>query len=339
LNRLEHRFRLLTGGSRTAMPRQQTLRAAVDWSYQYLEPLESLLFRRLCVFSGGLALDSLEAVCCDDRIPPAEALDLLVRLVDKSLVVPEPRRGGSHRYRLLETLIEYGRERLAESGEASDLWRRHAAHFLEVAETATPDRIAEDSDNLAAALEYLRAGHDDAALRLAVALVGYWDSSGRVNEGSERLQALLEVVGGDSNLRARALDGAGWLYLRQSDMGRARVLFGEARDLLAATGDSAELARTLSNLGLATAFSGQFDEARAQLEESLLVGRRVGAGRAVAGALWVLGVIAFFTGDLNEAEQRATESLGLATEAGDSKLAGFLEAALGIVKLERGHPA
>ena len=335
LNRLEDRFRLLTGGSRTAMPRQQTLRAAVDWSYQHLEPAESLLFRRLSVFSGGLALDNLEAVCCDDRIQVAEAVDLLVRLVDKSLVSPEPRRSGRQRYRLLETLSEYGRERLAESGEASDLWRRHAYHFLQIAETEAPERIAEESDNLAAALEYLRSAGDETALRMGVALVGYWDSSGRVNEGTERLQTLLEAVRGDVGLRARALDGAGWLYLRQADMPRAQSLFREARDLLAASGDSEELARTMSNLGLATAFVGQFDEARTLLEQSLEMGRRAGATNAVAGSLWVLGLVAFFAGDLDEAERRATESLSLATEAGDHKLAGFTEAGLGIIKLQR----
>jgi non-specific serine/threonine protein kinase len=337
LERLENRFRLLTGGSRTALPRHQTLRAAVDWSYQHLDESEALLFQRLSVFSGDFAVDSLEAVCCDRRIPPGDVIDLLTRLADKSLVVPESGSGNRYRYRLLETLSEYGRERLAESGEADTLWRRHADHFVKLAETAGEERITAEQSNLTAALEFLRAGGDAAGLRLAVALVGYWDSAGHVNEGRERLEALLSAVTGERELRARALDGAGWLALRQADMAGARALLADARSLLEDTGDSAELARTLSNLAIACIFSGDLDEAREHLEESLRVGQQGGAKRSVAGTLWVLGLVAYFAGALDEAEERATASLRLSEEIGDRKLAGFLEAALGVIDLERGR--
>jgi predicted ATPase/DNA-binding CsgD family transcriptional regulator len=337
LERLEDRFRLLTGGSRTALPRHQTLRAAVDWSYQHLDESEALLFRRLSVFSGDFAVDSLEAVCCDDRMPAGDAIDLLTRLADKSLVVPEAGAGDRFRYRLLETLSEYGRERLAESGEADALWRKHADHFVLLAETASEERITEEQSNLTGALEFLRAGGDAAGLRLAVALVGYWDSAGHVNEGRERLEGLLKGVTGEPDLRARALDGAGWLALRQADMAGARTLFADARSLLQSKGDSAELARTLSNLAMACIFTGELDLAREHLEESLRVGQRAGAKRSVAGTLWVLGLVAFFAGDLDEAEDRASESLRISEEIGDRKLAAFLEAALGVIELERGR--
>jgi predicted ATPase/DNA-binding CsgD family transcriptional regulator len=337
LERLEDRFRLLTGGSRTALPRHQTLRAAVDWSYQHLDESEALLFRRLSVFSGDFAVDSLEAVCGDDRIPAGEVIDLLTRLADKSLVVPESGSGNQYRYRLLETLSEYGRERLAESGEADVLWRRHADHFVKLAESASEDRITAEQSNLTAALEFLRARGDAAGLRLAVALVGYWDSAGHVNEGRERLEALLGAVHGDPDVRAKALDGAGWLALRQADMAGARTRFTEAKGLLESMGDSAELARTLSNLAIACIFSGELDIAREHLEESLRVGERAGAKRSVAGTLWVLGLVAYFAGALDEAEDRATASLRLSEEIGDRKLAGFLEAALGVIDLERGR--
>ena len=335
LERLEDRFRLLTGGSRTALPRHQTLRAAVDWSYQHLDQPEALLFRRLSVFSGDFAVDSLEAVCCDDRIPAAEVVDLLSRLADKSLVVAEASSGDRFRYRLLETLSEYGRERLVESGEADILWRQHADHFVRLAESSTEERIAEEQGNLTRALEFLRASHDAAGLRLAVALVSYWDSAGRVSEGRERLEALLQAVTGEPDVRARALDGAGWLAFRQADMAGARTLFEDARNLLQTIGDSAELARTLSNLAIACIFSGELEVAREHLEESLRVGRRADAKRSVAGALWVLGLVAYFAGDLDEAEERAGASLRLSEEVGDRKLAAFLEAALGVLALER----
>ena len=337
LERLEDRFRLLTGGSRTALPRHQTLRAAVDWSYQQLDESEALLFRRLAVFSGDFAVDSLEAVCCDERVPAGEAIDHLTRLADKSLVVPEAGSGHRFRYRLLETLSEYGRERLAESGEADALRRRHADHFVRLAEAASEERIAVEQSNLTAALEFLRAGGDAAGLRLAVALVGYWDSAGHVNEGRERLEALLEGVTGEWDVRAKALDGAGWLALRQADMAGARALFTEARNLLQDRGDSGELARTLSNLAIACIFGGDLEAARDHLEESLQVGQRAGAKRSVAGTLWVLGLVAYFAGALDEAEERASASLRLSEEIGDRKLVAFLEAALGVIDLERGR--
>jgi predicted ATPase/DNA-binding CsgD family transcriptional regulator len=337
LERLEDRFRLLTGGSRTALPRHQTLRAAVDWSYQQLDESEALLFRRLSVFSGDFAVDSLEAVCCDDRVPADEVIDLLTRLTDKSLVVPEAGAGDRFRYRLLETLSEYGRERLVESGEADALRRRHADHFVQLAETAGEGRIAEEQSNFSRGLEFLRASGDAAGLRLAIALVGYWDSAGRLSEGRERLEALLRSATGELDVRGRALDGAGWLAFRQADMAGARAHFMDARNLLQRLGDSAELARTLSNLAMACIFSGELEKAREHLEESLQVGRRAGSKKSVAGALWVLGLVAYFAGDLDEAEERARASLQLSEEVGDRKLAAFLEAALGVVALERGR--
>ena len=335
LERLEDRFRLLTGGSRAALPRHQTLRAAVDWSYQLLDDVEALLFRRLSVFSGGFAADSLEAVCCDERMPASDVMDVLARLVDKSLVVPQPAPRDRYRYGQLETLAEYGRERLSESSEAESLWRRHAEHFARLAKGASESRIAEEQGNLTRALEFLRAARDADGLRLAVAMVSYWDSAGRVSEGRERLESLLELQTGAPELRARAHDGAGWLAFRQADLAGARSQFEVARGLLQPLGATAELARTLSNIAIACIFSGDPVAAREHLEESLRVGRQAHATRSVAGTLWVLGLVAYFAGDLDEAEDRGNESLRLAEEVEDSKLVGFLQAALGVVALER----
>ena len=124
--RLDQRFRLLTGGSRTALARQQTLQATVDWSYSLLSAAEQTLFRRLAVFAGGFTLEAAEAVCAGGPIAPEEVLELLLRLVDKSLVMAEESAGDVERYRLLETLRQYGRERLLAAGEAADLYARHA---------------------------------------------------------------------------------------------------------------------------------------------------------------------------------------------------------------------
>jgi predicted ATPase len=152
--RLEDRFRLLTGGSRTALPRHQTLRATLDWSYELLSEPERALFRRLAVFARGFTLEAAEAVCGEppdprrptpERPPPATVLDLLARLADKSMVVAEPTAEGPVRYRLLETLRQYGWERLGESGDAAAARRRHAHFYLEYAEAAEPELVGQTS--------------------------------------------------------------------------------------------------------------------------------------------------------------------------------------------------
>jgi predicted ATPase/class 3 adenylate cyclase len=339
LERLENRFRLLTGGSRTAVPRQQTLRAAVDWSYRLLDESERLLFRQLSVFSGGFALDSLEAVCCDERISAPEVVELLSQLVDKSLVVPQAGSGTRYRYHLLETLSEYGREELVESDEADVVWRRHALHFADLAERANDARRAEETANMTRALEFFRAGESELGLRMAVALAKLWDSSGKINEGRERLEGFLTAVPGDPELRAAALDGVGLLAFRQTDMASARSFYEGALKLRMESGESAKLSRTIGNLGMVNVLSGELQLAREQLAESLRIGRKVGDSGAVGNALMVLGMVAYFTGELEEAEAHGLEALRLTQDAGDQKLEGFLYAGLGVVAMERGRHA
>ena len=195
--RLDDRFRLLTAGPRTALPRQQTLRATVDWSYALLaEPAQTLL-RRLSVFAGGWTFEAAEAVAAGDGIQAYAVLDLLAQLVDESLVIAEEQR-DSVRYRLLETIREYAAERLREAGEAERTRDRHLAYFLSLAEAEGPRlrgpqgraaiaRLEEEHDNLREALEWSlagrrsseqrqrgEAGHGEAALRLSGALAWFW---------------------------------------------------------------------------------------------------------------------------------------------------------------------
>jgi predicted ATPase/DNA-binding SARP family transcriptional activator len=200
--RLEDRFRLLAGGGRTLDPRQQTLRATVDWSWELLEEPDRRLWRRLSVFSGGWTVAAAEAVCADDGLDPADVLDGLFRLVDRSLVVAV---GGQRaRFAMLESLRDYGAERLAEAGEAETVAARHTAWFLELAEQAAAHRTARswlrlldaDYDNLAAALDRAMAARDpDTALRLAGALGWYWSTS-RTIEGRQRLAAVVALADG-----------------------------------------------------------------------------------------------------------------------------------------------
>ncbi|NES14114.1 MULTISPECIES: BTAD domain-containing putative transcriptional regulator [Micromonospora] len=206
-SRLDDRFRLLTGGSRTALPRHQTLRAVVDWSWDLLDDGERALWRRLAIFAGGATLDAAERVCGDGSRPGGvpDVLDRLAALVDKSLVVAvgdtEPR------YRMLETIREYGLHRLAEAGEADRVRRAHATEYLALAEAAEPRlrtgeqllwlrRLAADHDNLHAGLRHaVAAGDIPTAVRYAAALGWYWWLSGQRAEGAELAAQVLALPG------------------------------------------------------------------------------------------------------------------------------------------------
>ncbi|HEX3833067.1 MAG TPA: BTAD domain-containing putative transcriptional regulator [Solirubrobacteraceae bacterium] len=204
--RLEDRFRLLTGGARTALPRQQTLRAVVDWSYDLLFDDERRLFARLAVFAGGCELTSAEAVCADDDVPREEILDLLSRLVDKSLLTATD-NGGETRFAQLQTLWQYGRERLGESGEAGAVRARHGAYYRQMALDANQglrgrtglmwrDRLTVETGNLRTALDwFIATGDPDAALSLTSGIAWLWWINTDFAEGARWLDDALEVKG------------------------------------------------------------------------------------------------------------------------------------------------
>ena len=204
-NRLDDRFRLLTGGSRTALPRHRTLRAVIDWSWELLTDAERMVLRRVSVFSGGASLEAAERVCAGDAVEGEQVLELLTALTEKSLVIAEGDRAP--RYRMLDTINEYARQLLAEAGE-SDLARRaHLAYFTELAETAEPHlRRAEqlewlatvevEHDNISAAMRgALAAGEASGAMRLAAAAGWYWWLGGHKAEGNELIMAATATPG------------------------------------------------------------------------------------------------------------------------------------------------
>jgi predicted ATPase/DNA-binding SARP family transcriptional activator len=204
-NRLDDRFRLLTGGSRTALPRHRTLRAVVDWSWELLSDAERIVLRRLSVFAGGASLEAAERVCAGDAVDPVEVLELLTALTEKSLVVTEG--AGAPRYRMLGTIKEYAEQRRAEAGETELTRHAHLAYFTELAEIADPIlRRAEqldwlavmeaEHDNLAAAMRgALAAGDAAGAMRLAAAAGWYWWFGGHKAEGHELTMAAVAVPG------------------------------------------------------------------------------------------------------------------------------------------------
>ncbi|HLW58298.1 MAG TPA: tetratricopeptide repeat protein [bacterium] len=284
--RLDDRFRLLTGGSRTALPRQQTLRGAMDWSYDLLSPKERTALHRMSVFAGRWTIDAAEAVCSGDSIEAADILDLLTQLVNKSLVVVDT-QGGEARYRLLETVREYGRARLQEAGEADGVQRRHRDWYLGLAERAEPElhgpnqiawleRLEENHDNLRAALAWSKAdaGADAGGLRLAAALCDFWDIHGHFAEGRAWLDEMLALHKGAAPvLRVKALNRVGHLAHRQGDYAQVPALCGEALTLSQAEGDTTGSAEALHYLAHAAEGADDLPRAADLLERSVTLHR------------------------------------------------------------------
>jgi predicted ATPase/DNA-binding CsgD family transcriptional regulator len=358
-SRLDDRFGLLTGGSRTAPPRHRTLRAATEWSYDLLGPAERALFNRLAIFTGGWTLEAAEAVGSGpwavgsdnpgveaglEPVPTAHCplptahsvLDLLSRLVDKSLVVAEAGSAGAIRYRMLETLREYGLERLSESGEAEAVRRRHAAFFLGLAEEAEPElwgpeqgrwaeRLEREHDNLRAALGWAIDGREvETALRLGGALWKFWTVRGHLSEGQSRLDAVLAVAAagrpaGTALARARVLNGAGNLARSRGDFARATALYEDGLARFREAGDTRGIAVSLHNLGLVARDRGDHAGARMRLEEGLALFRGLGEAGHVALGVLNLARLAQDRGDDRCAERLYEESLALFTEVGDTQ--------------------
>jgi predicted ATPase/DNA-binding CsgD family transcriptional regulator len=346
--RLEDRFRLLTGGSRTANRRHQTLRGAIEWSYSLLNVDEQTFFDRLSVFAGGCRLEAVEAVCAGNAMGEEDALPLLDRLVDTSLVVAEERH-GERRYRLLESLRLYGRERLVKSGEAESTYRRHAEHYLALAEAVEPalwgsdavawlDRLEIEHDNLRAALRWATGrGEVEIALRLGAALSRFWQVHAHLSEGLKWLASALDWTGGASTAtRARALDAAGHLARDQADYDRAWAFYEESLGLRRELEDSRGTALALINLGVVAQLRGDYDRAVALHEESLALFRSLGDERGVALSLLTLGSMAQWQGDLARATAHYEESLALFQALSDTRgIAGVLSS-LGTLASSRG---
>jgi predicted ATPase/class 3 adenylate cyclase len=293
LVRLADRFRLLTGGSRTALPRQQTLRAAVDWSHDLLSQAERRLFRRLAVFAGGFDLEAAEGVCSDGMLALEEILDLLSALVAKSLVAAETQVDGVGRYRLHETLRQYAIENLVASAEESDTRSRHMAYFVDLAERAyasagrlepTPpwlERQEQEQDNFRAALTWSLEHQPDAFVQLAGALSWlWWLRAVHISEGREWLSHALVADAPPKAMLARALTGASLLASWQGDPA-GKMTAARGLTLWRQTGDQLGIGAGLEALGWSSVMSGDDVTALGQMEESLEIARLSGNDRSL----------------------------------------------------------
>jgi non-specific serine/threonine protein kinase len=326
-------LRLLTGGARNLPPRQQTLREAIAWSYDLLDPAEQALFRRLAVFAGGCTLEAAEAVADESgsgAAPPI--LDGVASLIDKSLLVRAGRPNQEPRFTMLATIREYGLERLEESGEAVQVRDRHAAYYQALATSTEPAlrgrqqvawlaQLEAEHDNLRAALGWTLERQDiPAALRMAGALGWFWNLRGHFSEGRAWLERVMAVVPLDAQTQARALvlNWAGVLAFRQGDIDRAAALLQESAAIFRAVGDSGGLAYALVVLGLIVLYQGDPARARRLLEESVARFRTEGNTWGVALALRNLGEVATTEGDPAARRALLEDSVRLFRAVGDN---------------------
>ncbi len=344
LTKLDDRFRLLAGGSRTALPRQQTLRALIDWSYGLLTDAERILFRRLAVFSGGWTLEAAEQVCADEKLEECEILDLLSRLVDKSMVIAKQGEPET-RYRLLETIRQYARERLFDTDEVEQVRSRHLDFFLELAEKAEPEvrghdqltwlsRLVEDLDNLRSALEW--AQHEDAEvfLRLASALWRFWNMRSLIVEGSTWLLKALEL---NPELHSaegvKAVTRASSLLRNMLEIDRAIQFAQKAVSLGEELQDKRTLALAYQTLHSAATFAGQKLLIQTSQERGLALSRETGDHWAAAG---ILGD--YFTDpfDLKKDNEAKEDGVNEARLAGDLMRLGYCLSSAGFSAFMRG---
>ena len=322
--RLGDRFSLL-GSNPRGPARQQTLRAVLDWSYDLLEPDERTVFGRLAAFSGGFTIDAAEDICAGGTVERGRLLELLARLVDKSLVVVTD-VGGRVRYQRIDTVRIYARERLSASGEEADVRRRHAAWYLALARSGSNgtdvggwlDRMETEHDNLRIALAWVMEPDPETALELVVAAAPFWEQRGHLTEGRQWVQdALTWGAGAPPALRSAATEAAGSLASAQGDYPTARTLFERCREQCASAGDRTGAARVLGRLGLVARYEGRFAEAEELLHQAVDGYRELGDVPGTAGALADLGQVAGLRGERATARFLYRESLGLYRQAGD----------------------
>ena len=309
--RLDDRFRLLRSGSHAAPTRQQTLTATLQWSHDLLEPDEQVLFRRLAIFAGGFELEAVEEVCAGDGLEAAEVADVLARLAEKSLVAVEEGR-RERRYRLLETVRMYARERLAEAAEAPTLALRHAGWALALAEREQGSaQLDRETPNLRAALDTLLAHAPHDALRLCVALLPFWLRRIELDEARRRFAVALEACPERTTLGAEALLAAAAIDFRSGTLSAGMPLAERSRAVASEIGDAHREWRALQFLGEFGIAGDAAEVALPWLEQALALARRERFAAGEAISIHSLGVAAWIAGDLPQTDDLIAESIEL----------------------------
>ena len=349
--RLKDRYKVLTGGARTLQARQQTLRGLVDWSYDLLNDSEKCVLDRLGVFVGGFDMTAAEVVCGAEPVDSLEVMDVLGSLVEKSLVMSEEREEGT-RFRMLETIREYAREKLQQRGEdAPATGARHCEHFFAFAKEARdgikgPEqgqwiaRLDTDIDNLRAATALALAGGVDpfVAVKLAVALMGYWILGGRTSEGREVVRAALELpaVQESDMAQAHALYVAAALATSHGDHVQAREMLERCLELRRRLGKEVDIAATLSTLAMARLQGGDAAGAAEGEQEALQIFRKLGDRVGEAIGLLHLGQFSLWRGEDAAAREHLQQSLKISQAVGHREIEAECELMLGEAAFEAG---
>jgi predicted ATPase len=329
--RLASRLQLLTGGARDLPARQQTLRKAIDWSYDMLNEAEQKLFRRLSVFVGGCTLEAVESVCDTKQDLGLDVLDGMASMVDKSLVRQIEQLDGEPRFVMLETIREYALGKVTDSGEEVQTRRAHAAYCLVLAEEGAAEengtnqtgwlsRFELEHDNFRAALQWLTdASNADWGLRLGAALFRFWEHREYLSEGRDQLGKLLKIPGAEapSKGRLRALFAAGVLADEQGDYTTADAFHRESLEIGRVLGDKRSIAVSLNALAVGVRDRGDLAASRELFEESLARWRELGDSLAVARALSNLASVVKLQEDYTHAHSLYEESLSIFAKLGD----------------------
>jgi predicted ATPase/DNA-binding SARP family transcriptional activator/DNA-binding CsgD family transcriptional regulator/Tfp pilus assembly protein PilF len=331
LSRLEDRLKLLTGGSRELSERQRTLKGTIEWSHALLDEGEQVLFARLAAFSGGRTLEAIEAVCDTDGDLPVDAFEGVSSLLDKSLLGQDEGTNGEPRFVMLETIHEFAREKLEESGEAEEIKRLHAEYFLTLAEEAYPEskgpdqlewleRLEAEHDNMRAALSWaLERKEAEVALRLGGALWRFWATRDYQSEGRRWFEEALAIDGRGSPVsRAMALAGTGLLAEQQGDLDRTQEACEEGLHLPANEASEAKL-WLLTGLGLVAREREDYGRATRLFEESLALSREMSDTYWHAASLSDLAIVSHGRRDFKRATLLYEESIDLFREQGNKQ--------------------
>ena len=328
--RLDDRFNLLTGGKRTALPRQQTLRALIDWSYDLLSENEKILWSRLSVFNGGWTLEAAEEVCSDETIDKNEILDLLSQLTEKSVIIYDD---SKDRYKILETIKQYGDEKLKGFYENGKILSKHLQYFMEFSKKAEPElrsekakfllgKIEADRSNFISAIDWSVNNENTEKGGLIVAALGeYLSSAGHYSTGIRLIKNILQ----SSDKLTKSLEGKllywiGVFKWSQGDYDQAKKYSEVSLSISKEIGDKTGIIDSMNSLGSIAYYQGDYEQDKKYSEESLAISKEIGYKKGIAISLNSMGNIAYYQGDYEESKKYYKESLAFSKEHGDNKV-------------------